>query len=183
MATLTSSSTIAIGAGSAVVESATIPIVPAASAPGGTGRLVHPTLGTLDYDYAPDEWVNVDTDVIIPPIWSSAKTLTGSANALWPGHIRDVEVQEIWNQALNIKPAFMRQLLAFWQTPPDPDTDSPVLWYPNYTTALGFQVAMLEVTIEGDSGSSSGISLNPDTLYRDWVSGQVTLRMKILGRA
>ncbi len=182
MATLTSSTTVSIGSGSAVVETASIPVVATPAYPGGTGRLIHPTLGTLDYDYAPDEWVNIDTDVVIPPIWSTAKTLTGASSALWPGHLRDVEVKEIWHQSLNIKPAFMRQLLAFWTTPPDPDTDSPVLWYPNYVTANGYQVAITDVTIAGDT-SSSGITLNPDVLFRDWVSGAVTITMRILGRA
>src|SRR5579862_3243807 len=112
MPTLTSSSTLAIGSGSAVVESVAIPILPGIVAPGGKGRLIHPTLGTLDYDYAPDEWVNLAHDVIVPPVWATTKTLSGASNALWPGDIRDVEVQEIWNQGLNLSANFALHLLS-----------------------------------------------------------------------
>lgn len=182
MATLTSSSTVAIGAGSAVVESVVIPILPALGSILGKGRLVHPTLGTLDYPNAPDEWRNVDTDVIIAPIWANAKTLVGSSNALWPGNLRDVEVEERWTQALNLSAAFFRQLMSFWQTPPDPDTDPPVQWWPNYATALGYQVAIKDVAI-GDQGKQQGIVLSPTLPLRGWVEGKVIVTMQVLGRA
>jgi hypothetical protein len=182
MTTLSSSATVTIGAGSAVVDSIAIQVLPAIGSSTGNGRLIHPTLGTLDYDYGPDEWLNVDGDVIVAPIWANAKTLLGSSNALWQGNLRDVLVEERWSQALNVKLSFMRQLLSFWQTPPDPDTDPPVQWWPNYTTALGFNVAMVNLVVEG-TGGSSGITLNPDGVLRGWVSGKLTLSMRILGRA
>lgn len=182
MATLTSSATVTIGAGSAVVDSVAIPILPALGSSLGKGRLIHPTLGTLDYDHAPDEWRNVDSDVIVAPVWANSKTLVGSSNALWPGNIRDVEVEERWTQALNVSAVFFRQLMTFYQTPPDPDTDSPVQWWPNYATALGFQVAIKDVAI-GDSGKGGGIVLTPVLPLRGWVDGKVVITMQILGRA
>lgn len=181
MTTLTSSATFAIGAGTPVIETAQITVLPALGSATGKGRLIHPTLGTLDYPNAPDEWANIDGDVIVAPIWASTKTLVGAANALWQGNLRDVIVAESWIQALNVQVTFLRQLLTFWQNPPDPDTGTPVQWWPNYATALGFQVALLEVKIEGDK-LTDGVVLNPTVPLRGWVSGQVTLRMRILGR-
>lgn len=178
MTTLTSSSTFTIGDGSAVVETADVPILPALGSSTGKGRLVHPTLGTLDYENAPDEWVNIDSDLIIAPIWASQKTLVGAANALWAGNLRDVLVEEHWTQAINVKIGFLRQLLAFWQNPPDPDTGTPVTWWPNYVSTLGFEVAMLAVKV-GDTD----VTLNPTALLRGWVSDKIVLSMRILGRA
>jgi hypothetical protein len=62
MPTLTNSATLAIGAAVPAVEEVSIAVVPAASVATGNGRLVHPTLGTLDYTYAPNAWTNVDGD-------------------------------------------------------------------------------------------------------------------------
>ena len=131
MTTLTSSSTLTIGAGSTVVDSVSIPILPLISSGTGKGRLIHPTLGTLDYANKPDEWVNIDQDVIIAPIWTSTKTLQGAINVLSPSDVRDVVVEERWTQELNVTIPFLRTLLAFWQNPPDPVTGTPVQWWPN----------------------------------------------------
>jgi hypothetical protein len=182
MATLTSSSTVAIGSGSAVVESVTVPILAAIGGATGQGRLIHPTLGTLDYAQAPDEWRNVDADVIVAPVWSNSKTLLGSANALWPGNLRDVEVEERWTQPLAMEAAFVRQLLTFFQTPPDPDTDAPVQWWPNYASTLGFEVAIKDVAI-GDGGTGAGVVLTPLLNAKGWVEGKVVITMQVLGRA
>jgi hypothetical protein len=181
MTTLTSSATFTIGAGSAIVESVAVTILPAIGSSTGKGRLIHPTLGTLDYGYAPDEWSNIDGDLIVPPIWSSAKTLQGAANALWQGNVRDVIVYECWIQDLNMPVAMLRQLLAFWQNPPDPDAGSPVQWWPNYASALGFNVAMLSVEVAGD-GPGQGVVLDALVPRRGWVGGKVTNTMRILSR-
>jgi hypothetical protein len=143
---------------------------------------VHPTLGTLDYPNAPDEWRNVDTDVIIAPVWANSKTLVGSSNALWPGNLRDVECEERWIQPLNLQAAFFRALMTFFQTPPDPDTDAPVQWWPNYATTLGYLVALTDIAI-GDSGKGGGVVLTPTLPLRGWVEGKVVITMQILGRA
>jgi hypothetical protein len=100
MTTLTAATTFSIGASTTVVESAQTTILPVIASGTGRGRLVHPTLGTYDYEQMPDEWVNVDGDVLIAPIWSSVRTLDGDANTLWQGDIRDVEVEEHWTFAV-----------------------------------------------------------------------------------
>src|SRR5450631_3165435 len=136
MTTLTSSSTFTIGAGTVVTETVAITILPGAAPGTGKGRLIHPTLGTLDYDFPPDEWANIDADVIVEPIWASAKALSGSLNTLLQGDLRDSIVQEHWTQEWNVTLPFLRQLLSFWQTPPDPVTGTPIQWWPNYTSIL-----------------------------------------------
>src|SRR5438105_11089454 len=97
MTTLTSSATITIGDGSTVTEQASVVVIPAAGVGEGNGRLIHPTLGTYDYDMPPNQWVNLHGDVIVAPIWASEKTLSSVANTLWQGVIRDVVIEEHWN--------------------------------------------------------------------------------------
>jgi hypothetical protein len=187
MSTLSSSSTFTIGAGSVVTETVPIPILPLISPGTGLGRLIHPTLGTLDYDYSPDEWVNLDQDVIIAPTWSTQKTLQGAINTLWQGDIRDVIVEEHWINDPNVSATWLRHVLAFWQNPPDPVTGTPVQWWPNYATTLGFQVIMINVCV--GSGLKNirerydGTVLNHYANDDNWVTEPVTLTMRILGRA
>lgn len=164
-----------MGSGVVATASVGITVLPAIGAATGRGRLIHPTFGTYDYPYSPDRWTNIDGDVIIPPIWSSSKTLLGSANTLFVGNLRDVTVEEEWNQELAGSTAHMRMLLAMWMNPPDPTLDY-VEWYPNYTSALGFKVIMIEVTVGGQ-----GVSLDYIT-RQGWVTGVITLKMKIAGR-
>jgi hypothetical protein len=181
MPTLTGSSTFAIGATVVTHEEVSITALPAVSEGDGMGSLVHPTLGTLEYDHPPTEWVNVDSDVIVAPAWSSVKTLLGSANTLWAGNIRDVVCVERWRGRggdLRMKIGQLRTLIAFFVAPPDPST-AAVLWYPSYCSALGFEVALVGLTVGGE-----GVAL-------DWVSQQdpgfvadrdVELTLKVLGR-
>lgn len=172
MTTLTASTTFTVGASSTVTESASVIILPAITAGSGRGRLVHPTLGTYDYAYMPDEWINVDGDVIIPPIWSSSKTLDGAANTLWQGHIRDVEVEEHWTFAVSI--AHLRTILSYWQNPPDPD-DGYVTWYPNYANGNAYSVLMLDVSVGGQ-----GVKLNYISRRHSWVIEDMVLRMRLV---
>lgn len=174
MSTLTGSTTFSIGASSTVTESASVVILPAIAAGAGRGRLVHPTLGTYDYAYMPDQWMNVDGDVIIAPIWASSRTLDGAANTLWQGNIRDVEVEERWTFAVSI--AHVRSIVAFWQNPPDPD-NGYVAWYPNYANGLGFDVIMSAVTVGGE-----GVTLNYISRRHSFVIEDMALRMRIVGR-
>lgn len=170
-----------IGAASIEYEEVTITALPAVSEGEGMGRLVHPTLGTLDYDHPPTEWVNVDGDVIVPPIWSSVKTLAGSANTLWAGALRDVVCIERWRErgSLRMTIGQLRTMISFYVTPPDPADAEYVEWYPSYCSSLGFRVALVSLTVGGE-----GIAL-------DWVSQQspgyaadrdIELTLKILGR-
>lgn len=175
MPVLTSSATITVGAGVAVTESVSLAILPALGAATGNGRLIHPTLGVYDYLQSPKEWIGIDGDVLIPPIWASSKTLLGSANTLWQGNIRDVLCEEHWTGQLTSSAEHLRMLLSFWQNPPDPAL-AYVLWYPNYTTALGFKVLLTELTVGGQ-----GITLNK-ILRQGWNNGQIVLKLKIAGR-
>lgn len=174
MTTLTASTTFSIGASSTVVESATTTILPAIAAGSGRGRLVHPTLGTYDYAQMPDEWVNVDGDVIIDPIWANSRTLDGAANTLWQGNIRDVEVEERWTFAISI--AQVRAIAAMYQNPPDPD-DGYVAWYPNYANGNGYSVLILQLSIGGE-----GIKLNYISRRHSFVIDDMVLRMRIVAR-
>jgi hypothetical protein len=190
MTILTSSSTFTITSGSVTVETIAIPILPGLAGGSGKGRLIHPTLGTLDYDFAPDEWVNIDADLIIEPIWASAKALAGSINTLWQGDVTDALVQEHWTQEVNVTLIFLRQLLAFWQNPPDPVTGTPVQWWPNYTSVLGFNVIIFKVEVGpglvnvSSAANNRGITLNAYEFGPDqWVTEPVTLTMRILSRA
>lgn len=175
MTTLTSSATFSIGAAAVVTESASTLILPVASASQGRGRLIHPSLGTYDYQHAPDEWTNLDGDVLIAPIWASSKTLSGSSNTLWMGDIRDVTVEEHWTGQLSASLAHLRMLLAFWQNPPDP-ADAYVQWYPSYANTHGYNVLLLAVEVGGQAVTLNYIS------RQGWVAAPITLRMKIAGR-
>jgi hypothetical protein len=174
MTTLTASTTFSVGASSTVVETVTTTILAAVAAGSGRGRLVHPTLGTYDYSHMPDQWVNVDSDVIIAPIWANARTLDGAANTLWQGSIRDVEVEERWTFAVPV--AHLRTILSYWQNPPDPD-DGYVSWYPNYANGNGYQVLMLNVSVGGE-----GVMLNWVSRRHSFVIEDMALRMRIVAR-
>lgn len=175
MTVLTSQTTFTVGEAATETVAATLTILPAPGAGAGKGRLVHPTLGTYDYPYAPDEWSNMDGDAIIAPIWASTKTLDGSANTLFAGSLRDVVVEERWTGDLSAPMAMVRMLAAFWQNPPDPATDY-VRWYPSYANSLGFKVIILDLQVDGQG-------FNLDFVSRQgWVAGGVVLRMRLAGR-
>lgn len=179
MPTLTNTATLAIGAGAPAVEEVEITVIPAASVVSGKGRLVHPTLGALDYTYTPNKWTNIDGDVIAPPTWASSKTLQGSSNTLWRGDIRDVTVVERWTRDAGgiIMPMDMlRTLLLFFLNPPDP-ASAWVLWYPTYTSDLSFKVLLTNLQCGGD-----GITLDTIASKKGWTTEEVALFLKIVAR-
>lgn len=176
MATLTATGSFTVGDAATESVSISLPVIGLAGSYTGTGRLIHPSLGTYDYARAPNEWVNMDGDVIIPPIWSSSKTLLGSANSLFVGDIRDVTVEETWTQSgAAMEAAMVRMLISFWMNPPDPGV-AFVQWYPTYTSELGFNVVMLDLTLKGRSIAFDSLS------HAGWVRGPVNLKMKIVSR-
>ncbi len=176
MATLTSTATLTVGDASVAIDTVAIPVVAVPGAGEGTGRLIHPSLGTYDYARAPNEWSNMHGDVIIPPIWSSQKTLLGSANTLFAGDIRDVTVEECWAQSTAaMEVAMLEMLLSFWMNPPDPRV-AFVQWYPSYDSTLAFNVILLDLTVKGRAVTLDSLS------HAGWVRGPVVLRMKIVGR-
>lgn len=177
MTTLTSTSTFAVAPSTTHSEEAVITVLPQAAPGAGSGRLVHPILGAYDYLSAPAEWTNLDADVVVPPVWSSATTLEGAANTLWPGHIRDVVVEERWTGEIGAKIEHVRMLVAFWTTPPNPDTGY-IEWWPQYSTSLGYKVIILSVTAGGQ-----GLTLDYLARHNGLVRGPVVLTMRIVGYA
>jgi hypothetical protein len=179
--TLTATSTFLISEGDTVSESAEVVVLPVAGAGQGTGRLVHPTLGTFDYGHAPDRWRNLRGDVVVPPVWASTTTLGGVSNALWPGSVQDVVVEEEWNAGeLSLEVEDLDVLNAFWTTPPDPTLGMPngyVQWWPSYATDLGFYVALLTVRC----GEGDGQTFDP-LVDQGWVMGPLLLTMRVVAR-
>ena len=177
MATLVSSGIFSVGDAVLVEEQVSVPVISAPSfgAGTGTGRLIHPTLGTLDYDMAPPEWGGMDGDAIIPPIWASARTLTGGANTLWPGYMKDVEVYERWPGKVSMKAPQFRAFIDFWVNPPTPP--SYVEWYPNYLNGNGYQVIITSVS----SGGNKGVNLDFTLFQADgFIKGPVQINMRLV---
>lgn len=160
-------------------------IFPAYPHESGRGRLFHPTLGIYDYEVKPDEWVNIDADAIIPPVWSSTRTLTSAANVLWNGHLRDVVVEERWKAlgGLSMPMTQLRTLVDMWMRSLNPETEY-VKWYPNYITRVSFKVILLSVHTGGQ-----GLQFDDVVNYKDengdeigWMTAPVTLVMRLVER-
>ena len=183
--TITSAGSFGVSGAAEEVVELPIEIFPAFPAESGYGRLVHPTLGAFDYEVKPDEWVNIDADAIIPPVWASSRTLTSAANVLWMGNLRDVVVEERWKSlgGLAMPITQLRMLLAVWTTPIDPDVGY-VFWYPNYITGVSFKVLPVNLTVGGQ-----GITFDDVINYKDehgnpigWVTDPVTFQLKLVER-
>lgn len=181
---LTSSSTITVASSTIMTTSTQLQVLPPYLAPNGKGKIVHPLLGAFDYEVKPDEWVNVDGDVIIPPVWSSSKTLSGAANTLWAGNIRDVVAEERWNQPLSMPITQLRIFLFIWTTPIDPAVGY-VQWYPNYINNNGYNVIPLSLSagdqdnlVFDDVVNTKDFAGNPD----GWMTKPVTFKLKLVAR-
>jgi hypothetical protein len=181
MSVLSVTTTFPVADGPVANVATNIFISPAAGAGQGRGRLIHPNpeLGTFDYLREPDAWVNIDGDAIIPPVWSTSKTLLGASNTLFTGDLRDVIVEELWSKSsVCMELSQARMLIAMWQNPPDPSV-AYVQWWPTYANTLGYNVVILDLSIGGNSGiqldgvTKSGIG---------WVRGPVRLKMRVCGR-
>ncbi|MCK5431970.1 MAG: hypothetical protein KAJ03_04460 [Gammaproteobacteria bacterium] len=180
MTILTAQNTFTITAGT-LQEVQTTLFVSVAGGPGtAKGRLIHPVLGTYDYEKEPDEWFGIDADIFIEPVWANVRTLSGAANTLWDGYVADVETEEKWlsPKGVSMTRNQMQTILSFYQNPPDPDVAGFVQWYPSYTSALGYNVVMTGVTIGGRK-----MTLDHLTNHRDLVAKPVTLLMRIVSRA
>lgn len=159
-----------------VTESVDVAIISAPpAAPAGTGRLVHPTLGTYDYDLFPTHYSNVDNDIIVRPKWAVSEVLTGQQFTLWQGFDRDTVVKEIWrptgNAKASMRAAQLRSLLDMFVNPPTPP--SFVEWYPNYVNAYGYSVVLIDLQVGG-----SGVTF--DYISRvSLVTEEVTLTLQI----
>lgn len=184
-AALTSTATFLVADASLAIAEKDEVVLPALPVESGYGRIVHPQLGAFDYEVKPDEWMNIDADVVVAPIWASTKTLTGAANVLWPGSIRDVVAFERWKPigGLSMPITQLRMLMLIWTTPVDP-TVGYVEWWPNYISPNGFKVIPVDLKV-----GSEGITLNdlintktPDGDPDGWVDAEITFLMKITGR-
>lgn len=178
MPLLTATTNFTILDASPVIESIVLSVV-AAAAPGtGKGRMIHPTLGALDYTLAPHEWTNMAEDAIIAPIWTSQMTLSSSSNTLWPGSLRDVAPEERWipSAGLSMPLAMLKALVAFWMNPPDPAVGF-IEWHPSYVTALKFQVIIVGIEVGG-----APMTMSPQSVGTDLVEYPVTVKLRIVGR-
>lgn len=156
-------------------ESTSVVVLPLSANSLGTGRLVHPDLGVLDYPYPPDVWENFDTDVIYPPVWAVSPTMGGGAVSVWPGYESDPVVVERWVSDASMPMPFVRTLLGFYTNPPAPE-DGYIEWYPSYANELGYRVVILSVTCGGE-----GVRF--DFLTRQgWLAGELAVQMKVVGR-
>lgn len=184
MTTITTITSGIVGDANTVTATTTLTILPAAGGSvGGRGRLVHPSLGTFDYAYQPDEWTNMDGDALILPVWSTTKTLRGAANTVFQGNLRDVIIEEHWNQPLSMPMAMLRTLLSFYMNPPDPSV-AYIKWYPNYTNANGYNVVMLGLVCgQGASGDTNPSGVTLDVVSQQgWATKPVSLKMRIAGK-
>lgn len=180
MPTLTSSTSISILNAAPAQESIQLSIIPAPMAGArGTGRLIHPALGTLDYTLPPHEWTNIDSDLIVPPTWSSSKTLSSTSHTLWPGSLRDVEVTETWtpDAGLSMPLSMLRILLAFYVNPPDFGAGEYIEWWPSYTCNLGFKVLLTGIDVNG-----APLKMSPFTKGAELVEYPISLRIRPVER-
>jgi hypothetical protein len=178
VATLTNSTAFTIAAQATAIADATLTVLPVAAAGEGTGRLIHPTLGTYDYPYMPETWTNVDGAAIIAPQWQSSKTLDSGQSTLWVGNIRDVEVIETWTApgGLAMPMDMLRMLISIFQNPPDPESDY-LQWWPSYITTVGYDVVLKNLTVGG-----TGITFT-DTSLQGWIDLPVALTYQLIGTA
>lgn len=177
MTILTASSTFTVLPSPVATETADITVLPLTAATGGKGRMVHPTLGVLDYPYAPDEWDNIDLDIIVPPVIGYQQTLGGMTATVHNGSMQDIVCVERWTSDVSLPVLFVRALLNFWMNMPAPETGQFVKWYPSYTTDLGYNVIIMGVSVNGSDVTFDYIS------RQGWVAGEVAVRFKAISYA
>jgi hypothetical protein len=153
MTTLTSNATITIGDGATATETISLSVVAAPIGGSGKGRLVHPTIGTIDYDRQPDRTDGMRGDAHIAPVWASSKALRGTANTLFAGDLRDVVCMEHWTQPF-VTATFADVLQSIFVNPPNP-SGNHVIWYPSYLNAFGFKVVITDFSLGGNRGVST----------------------------
>lgn len=156
-------------------EEVTVAVVSAPAYPGGTGRLSHPVLGIYDYGIAPDEWTNLDSSILFPPVWAHERTLSGVASTRWAGHSMDIEVQERWLGRVAVKAQQFRMFADMWMNPP---ATGEIVWSPNYITGTSFNVQIVNLS----TGGSQGITLDYTILQGDgFVKGPLEITYRVKG--
>lgn len=167
-----------------MATTATFPVLPALMAPYGKGKISHPIFGTFDYDVKPDQWKNVDTDILIKPVWSGSKTLTSAANTLWFGNIKDVIAEERWNQNLAMTISQLRLLNSIYTNPVDPSIGY-VQWFPNYSNNNVYNVIPVDLTVADNDGIVLDDIVNAKNehgLDDGWVTGPVILKLRLVAK-
>lgn len=177
MSTLSSSATLPIGETATATESVALTVLPIAGAGEGRGRLVHPTLGTYDYEQAPDEWDGLSSDVVISPRWIVTAGIFGSVVKLEDGDISDAVCEERWTSPAALGADQWAMLLAMFTAPPDPGAGEFVEWWPSYETNLGFYVALV-----GLRAGANAITMTPTRQDIDEIEGPVALTLQVLAR-
>lgn len=149
---------------------------------GGLGRLVHPTLGTYDYQWQPDQRVNVHGDVIYTPEWLHSKTLGASALTLASGKVQDPIVIERWNFGDGMVPlALVVALLLFVQNPTDVDAGSYITWSPNYANSRTWRVAVVGLRVGGEQVTiDSWLATQNDGTVNGYTVGPCELALRII---
>lgn len=175
---LTSASEFTVQDASTETTQVQLSILPVAAPGEGTGRLIHPTLGTYDYALAPEKWTNMDGDAIKAPIWAGERALEGHVNTLWHGHIEDVVVLERWLGRAGAAMPFdqLRMFIGMWQNPPDPE-EGYVQWAPSYVNAHTYNVILEDLAV-----GQGGIELSHLAIKNDLVQDAVTLQIRLVNR-
>lgn len=178
MATLTNSTAFVIAAQSTAVATVSLPVIATAGAGEARGRLIHPTFGSYDYPFMPEQWVNMDGGAVIQPNWQNTKTLSSAQNTLWTGNIKDVECMEVWTApgGLAMPMDMLRMLMLFFTNPPDPTVDY-VQWHPSYITASGFDVVIKGMQVGGNDFTFTDVSL------QGHIDQPVTMVYQLIGPA
>lgn len=180
---LSASTTFDVQAAATVSAEAAVTVLPAVGyGTGGKGRIVHPSLGILDYYAQPDETDGLDGDVIVKPLWSRQRTIGGQIDTLWNGFIRDAVVVERWiNGDVGSPLNHARALYQMFMNPPSPDDgmDGAVLWAPSYATARTYRVVLADLRIGGEGYSIDWIL----TKSGPYTPSPVELELRILGYA
>lgn len=146
-----------------------------------TGKLVHPTVGTLQYTFMPYKWSGVDGDVIVLPIWQVEQTLTGRHATMWPGTIEDALCVEFWT---GLPIAMTDVLQRMYETPTDIEAGQFVVWSPEYCSDNSYKVVIewLEARGLGPAGDPPVQHGYVQTVH-GWDTKDVTIKFRIKDRA
>jgi hypothetical protein len=150
----------------------------------GNGTISHPLFGTYDYEVKPDQWVNMDADAIIRPVWSSSKTLSSATNVLWSGSIKDVTVEERWTQPLSMTLRMFRVLATLYMNPIDPAVGY-CTWYPNYINGHSYYVIPASLSVGDSTNFVFDDIVNTKNEYGNgngWLTSPVTFALRLVRR-
>lgn len=133
-----------------------------AGTPGAKHVLTHPTAGLapLTYISNPDRILNLDNDVLVSPLITTALTLADRKVFRFEGFLADTIVTEIWiagGTKMAMLAAQARLLYEYWINVPDFDPVSPVYvqYQPRSRNAKTYNVEIVSLSI-GSGGGGGG---------------------------